>query len=396
MDATDHPTTPADGEGELHALALNSGSSSLKFGLYRVFGTRVTRIVSGEAEGLGQPRGAFHALDTRGTPLMRETTAPAGPGEAIEQIVAMLARSHAPLPQVIGHRIVHGGPAQRDHCRIDGAVLRDLESAVAFAPLHTPAALSVIRCAEARFPGLPQVACFDTTFHRTMPDVARVLALPREMRARGIERYGFHGLSCESIMRQLADAAGGSVPQRLAIAHLGNGASITAVHNGRSVDTSMGLTPSGGVIMGTRSGDLDPGVLVYLARENQFDAAMLEDLIDHRSGLLGISGLSSDMRALHAAAAANVDARLAIRMFCQSVRKQLGAMCVVLDGLDQIVFTGGIGENDGAVRAEICRGLSSIGVDSTHAGASCRVHVLPSLEDEQIALHAASLCRGPK
>lgn len=401
MDAPNRPEAPTDIARGMHALAFNSGSSSLKFGLYRVHGTQVTRLVSGEVEGLGQPRGAFHAHDAQGNPLLSETSAPASAGAAIERIVALLASTQTPSPEVIGHRIVHGGPAQRVHCRIDDAVLRDLEAAVAFAPLHTPAALAVVRGAQARFPDLPQVACFDTTFHRTMPDVARVLSLPREMRALGIERYGFHGLSCESIVRQLADASDGAVPHRLAIAHLGNGASITAVRDGYSVDTSMGLTPSGGVIMGTRSGDLDPGVLVYLARERQFDAAMLEDLVDHRSGLLGISGLSGDMRTLHKAAASNAEARLAIQMFCQSVRKQLGAMSVVLDGLDLIVFTGGIGENDAAVRSNICRGLSSIGVEGGddsalprgRAGARCQVRVLPSQEDEQIALHATSLCR---
>ncbi|MFM9925183.1 acetate/propionate family kinase [Variovorax sp. H27-G14] len=401
MDAPNRPQAPTDISRELHALAFNSGSSSLKFGLYRVRGTQVLRLVSGEAEGLGQQRGAFHAQDENGTLLLSESAAPASQAEAIGRIVDLLATSHAPSPQVIGHRLVNGGTAHRDHCRVDDSVLRELEAAIAFAPLHMPAALSLIRCAKASFPGLPQMACFDTTFHQTLPDVARILPLPREMIALGIQRYGFHGLSCESIVRQLAAERSDGVPHRLAIAHLGNGASITAVRDGISVDTSMGLTPSGGVIMGTRSGDLDPGVLVYLARERQFDAAMLEDLVDHRSGLLGISGLSGDMRTLHEAAASNAAARLAIDMFCQSVRKQLGAMSVVLDGLDLIVFTGGIGENDVAVRSNICRGLSSIGVHwgddsappSDRPGARCQVRVLPSQEDEQIALHATSLCR---
>ena len=236
-----------------------------------------------------------------------------------------------------------------------------------------------------------------------MPAVASVLPLPAALRAQGIQRYGFHGLSCEAIVHQLAQASAGRLPGRLLIAHLGNGASVTAVRNGVSIDTSMGLTPSGGLIMGTRSGDLDPGVLVYLAREQGFDAAMLEDLVDHRSGLAGISGLDGDMRTLHAAAGSNADATLAVRMFCYAVRKQLAAMWAVLDGVDAIVFTGGIGEHDAAVRAEVCTGLSSLGVrldEARHralanpissAGSSCEVHVLPSLEDEQIARHTGAL-----
>jgi acetate kinase len=239
------------------------------------------------------------------------------------------------------------------------------------------------------------VACFDTAFHAGMPDVARTLPIPLKLRADGIQRYGFHGLSCESILRQL----GANRPDRVIIAHLGSGASVTAVKDGHSVDTSMGLTPTGGVIMGTRCGDLDPGVLVYLMRERNFDAAMLENLLDCRSGLLGISGVDSDMRLLHKDALTNADAQLAIRMFCCSVRKQVLAMMATLGGANLLVFTGGIGENDAEVRAEICGGLSWLGIslvpvrncsrdnpisDST---SRCVVNVLASQEDEQIARH---------
>ena len=278
---------------------------------------------------------------------------------------------------------MHGGPKLRQHCLIDEMVSQQLECAAAFAPLHNPAAISVIRFAQEHFPRLPQVACFDTTFHAGMPDVARVLPVPRELQSLGIQRYGFHGLSCESIVHQLGD----NVPSRLIIAHLGNGASVTAVKDGKSIDTSMGLTPSGGVIMGTRSGDLDPGILVYLMRELTFDAAKLEHMIDHRSGLMGISATSSDMRRLHEASPENHNARLAIDMFCYSVRKQIAAMIAVLDGIDLIVFTGGIGENDGAVRGSICAGLSWAGVSLGPAPSKVLVRVLPSQEDEQIARH---------
>ena len=228
-----------------------------------------------------------------------------------------------------------------------------------------------------------------------MPEVARVLPIPKEFQSEGIERYGFHGLSCESIVRQLGD----DLPDRLIIAHLGNGASVTAVKGGKSIDTSMGLTPTGGVIMGTRSGDLDPGVLLYLLREKKFAVAGLEDLVDHRSGLLGISGIGSDMRELHEAAASNANARLAIELFCYSVRKQVAAMIAALEGVDLVVFTGGIGEHDEEVRAAICAGLSWIGVNLDQPrnnpigdpATRCRVRVLPSQEDEQIAHHTRQL-----
>jgi acetate kinase len=321
-------------------------------------------------------------------------------GSAVMRVGRFLADSDAPSPEVIGHRVVHGGPRLREHCVIDPSVLVDLEAAVVFAPVHTPATLAVIRYAALHFPGLPQVACLDTYFHAAMPPVSSALPLPRDLRAAGIQRYGFHGLSCESIIRQLGSAP----PERLIIAHLGNGASITAVRNGVSIDTSMGLTPTGGLIMGTRSGDLDPGVLVHLMRVMKLDANAIEDLVDHRSGLLGLSGVSGDMRALHDAAASNGEARLAIDMFCYRVAKELGAMSIALGGVDQIVFTGGIGEHDVHVRAGICARLSSVGVELDAArnlqglglvsrdDSRCAVQVLSSQEDEQIARHSWALC----
>ena len=391
------------GADPLHVIAFNSGSSSLKFGLYDVRGERAVCLASGDAQQIGEARGAFRAVDGAGRVISEDTAPLPTPHDVVVRVGQWLSDIGAPPPQAIGHRVVHGGRALRRHCRIDDAVLRLLKAAQAFAPLHTPAVLSVIGSAQALFPGLPQVACFDTVFHACMPAVASVLPLPTALRAQGIQRYGFHGLSCESIVRQLAQAPASQLPGRLLIAHLGNGASVTAVRNGVSIDTSMGLTPSGGLMMGTRSGDLDPGVLVYLAREQGFDANKLEDLVDHHGGLAGISGLDGDMRTLHAAAASNADAALAIRMFCYAVRKQLAAMWAVLDGVDAIVFTGGIGEHDAVVRAEVCIGLSSLGVQLDEARhralanpissdrSSCLVHVLPSLEDEQIARHTGAL-----
>ena len=355
-------------------LALNSGSSSFKFGLFRVE--------------------AVHLEE-----LLATTVANASTAEAFASIKEFLAKPGVPAPQAIGHRVVHGGPALRQHCLLDASVVQQLEAAVGFAPLHMPAALSFIRLAQAQFPDLAQVACFDTAFHAGMPDIARVLPIPQALRSAGIQRYGFHGLSYESIVHAL----GSDLPERVVIAHLGNGASVTAVKNGKSIDTSMGLTPTGGAIMGTRTGDLDPGVLLYLMREMKFDTAMLADLVDHKSGLLAISGISSDMRRLHTAASNHADARLAIQMFCYSVGKQIAAMIAALDGIDLLVFTGGIGENDAQVRARICGHLSWIGVnldDDRNQAASnpvntaasrCVVKVIASQEDDQIARHTFAL-----
>ncbi len=387
--------------GPLDILALNSGSSSLKFGVYRVGASGAEICVSGEAESIGEGEGKFSLRDSRGAMLATETARFPSPREAIARIGKALDDLNLPAPAGIGHRIVHGGPNLRAHCLIDDRVLTELEAATAFAPLHMPAALSVIRFARDHFPGLKQAACFDTVFHADMPGLARTLPLPEALRSHGLHRYGFHGLSCESILRQL----GADAPKQLVIAHLGAGASITAVESGGSIDTSMGLTPTGGVIMATRSGDLDPGILIYLLREKGFDAATLETLVNHRSGLLGVSGISGDMRALHAAGPANANARLATRMFRYSVRKEIAAMIAALDGIDMLVFTGGIGENDAEARAEICAGLAWAGIvldaDRNRAavnpmnasGSRCRVMVLPSLEDEQIARHSWALLR---
>lgn len=386
-----------------HVLALNSGSSSLKFGLYALSGPDSVCLLSGESRGVGSTTSEFQVKDAAGNVLCVERTPLSDAQAVVARISRVLRERESPVPQAIGHRVVHGGAKLRVHCRMDAAVLHQLKDAQAFAPLHTAATLACIQAAQTLFPDLPHVACFDTVFHARMPARARTLALPMALREQGIERYGFHGLSCESIVQQLVQSPLERLPSRLLIAHLGNGASVTAVHEGVSIDTSMGLTPSGGLIMGSRSGDLDPGVLIYLARERGFDAAMLEDLIDRQSGLTGISGLGGDMRTLHAAATTNAEAALAIDMFCYAVRKQLAAMWVALGGADAIVFTGGIGENDAAVRTEICTGLSSLGVQLDEArhrtrtnlisseASSCRVHILPSLEDEQIARHTAFL-----
>jgi acetate kinase len=376
-------------------LALNSGSSSLKFGLYRVGPSKVEMLVSGEAELIGEPDAKFQAADDMGAVLRSEKATIASQEDAVTLIGKFLADGKYPRAAAVGHRVVHGGPKLLRHCLIDENILAKLQDAIPFAPLHIPSALAVIRFSQTNFPDIPQIACFDTSFHADLPDIASTLPIPKALRSEGIRRYGFHGLSCESIVHQLK----GHMPARLIVAHLGNGASVTAIRDGQSIDTSMGLTPTGGVIMGTRTGDLDPGVLVYLMREKMLDAAALEDLVDHQSGLLGISGIGSDMRRLHEAASSDEAARLAIEMFCYSVRKQIAAMIAVLGGVDMVVFTGGIGENDEVARAMICEGLAWAGIGQpenlswtvreTIPGDN--VCVLPSQEDEQIARHTWSL-----
>lgn len=386
----------------MNILALNCGSSSLKFGLYQFDDSVCEMVFSGEIESIGSDKSKFQLRDSLENTLLSEAVAVASHNEAIIRIEKLLAEGQLPMPDAIGHRVVHGGPRLRNHCIIDKDVLRELEAAVAFAPLHTPASLSVIRFCREYFPNQLQVACFDTTFHNDLPEVARVLPIARELQLEGIQRYGFHGLSYESVLRQLET----NMPARLIIAHLGNGASVTAIEDGKSVDTSMGLTPAGGLMMGTRSGDLDPGVLLYLLQRHKFDADTLEDLLNHQSGLLGISGLSSDMRVLHEAAASKKEAKLAIKMFCYFVRKEIAGMIAAMEGIDMLIFTGGIGENDAVVRDKICSGLSWIGIllDETSNDAhsnpihkltsSCAVHVLASQEERQIALHTYALCSG--
>ena len=369
------------------ALVINSGSSSLKFGVYRqadmgtvLHGAADFSLQTGSGESgfwVTQSDGGhkqFHQVSTEDH-------------EALAGSIANLLASQQIKPDVIAHRVVHGGPHVRDHCLIRPQILQHLSAADIYAPLHNDAALAVIAAMQTLFPGVQQVACLDTAFHAGMPEVARVFPLMQELRLEGIERYGFHGISCESIVHALGD----ELPERLVIAHLGSGASITAVQSGRSIDTSMGLTPASGVPMSTRSGDLDPGVLLYLLREKKYDAARLERVLNKRSGLLGISRLSGDMRKLREAAAQDADAALAIDIFCYAIRKQIAAMAAALGGIDMLVFAGGIGEHDAQTRAQISEGLAWLGLDTDLTRHSSRIKIVPSREEEQMARHAFRL-----
>jgi acetate kinase len=282
---------------------------------------------------------------------------------------------------------------------VDAQLLAELRRLVAFAPLHLPSAIQGIEAAAARFPGLPQVACFDTAFHRRMPEVAQRFPLARDLWHEGIRRYGFHGLSYEYIVATLGAAAQG----RLVIAHLGNGASLAAVLNGQPLDTTMGFTPTGGVMMGTRSGDLDPGVLIHLMRAKGYDAGQLDTLVNHQAGLLGVSGLSPDMKTLLDQRDREPHAAQAVELFCYQLRKHIGALTGALGGLDTLVFTGGIGERAAPVRWEVCRGLAYLGIDldpqknALHADvistpeSACTIRVIPTNEDLMTARHTRTL-----
>ena len=359
---------------ELIVLALNSGSSSLKFGLFRW-----------RANSVGA--------------LMPSDTLP--PDVDVATIARVITKRNLPAPTAVGHQIVHGGPGQRGHFVIEDDTLGQIEQGKGFTPLHTAATIGIIVAARSVFPDVPHVACLDTVFHGTLPEKARTLPIDAGLSG-GIERSGFHGLSCSSIVRQL----GAELPERLIVAHLGSGASVTAIQNGHSVDTSMGVTPTGGMMMATRSGDLDPGVLLLLMRERGLSQAEVQDLVDRRSGLLGVSGISGDLRELHRVAALRPTARVAITMFATAAAKQIAMMMVSLGGVDALVFTGGVGENDAPMRAAIVELLSwvgltidhelnDVGIDRVDAKSSAsRIYVLPSNEQEEIVRIVAALMPG--
>jgi acetate kinase len=320
-----------------------------------------------------------------------------GGAAAIEAALERVAPA-GEAPAAVAHRVVHGGPRYTRATRIDAAVAAELRALVPLAPLHLPAALTGLAAAADRWPDRPQVACFDTAFHAALPEVSRRLPLPEAVLGGEVRRYGFHGLSCAHVLWSL----GSDAPARIVIAHLGGGASLTAVAGGRSVDTTMGFTPTGGVLMGTRTGDLDPGVLFYLARARGLSLEALERLCEREAGLRGVGG-SADVRELQARAGSDPAAALALRMFAAAVRKAIGAHAATLGGLDLLVFTGGIGEHAAAVRADVCDGLEFLGVrlDATlnarHAGlvsapgAGCAVRVVAADEEAAMARETRAL-----
>jgi acetate kinase len=342
----------------LVVYALNAGSSSLKVAAFQC------------APGIETPLGEHEQSMSAGQLA-----------SALDVALESLGAEGVDAPHAIGHRVVHGGPNRWRPSLIDDMVLADIEAASVFAPRHQPASLAAIAGATSAFPGLPQVACFDTGFHHDLPLVARTLPIPGGFSA--LRRYGFHGLSYEWVVSSLGDALG----ERSVIAHLGSGASLAAVRDGRCVDTTMGLTPLGGLMMSTRSGDVDPGALVHLMRGLGLDADGLERLVEDESGLLGVSGASSDMRELLQARPHEARSALAVELWCMTVRKHIGALAAVLGGIDSLVFTGGIGVRSAELRAEICVGLEHLGVGTDRVA----VHVVASDENRILARHTAAV-----
>ncbi|HSO05774.1 MAG TPA: acetate/propionate family kinase [Pelomicrobium sp.] len=385
-------------------LVLNAGSSSIKFSLFTLpNGGDLTAEVSGQVEGIGTaPR--FKAKDARGATLADETLPPqehATHAACLRFLGEWLRHQSAGLRLLgVGHRVVHGGVHFDHPVRIDDAVMRKLDALVPLAPLHQPHNLSAVRAVAESMPGMPQVACFDTSFHRTQPKTAESFGLPAEYYEQGVRRYGFHGLSYDYIAHRLPEVAPEAASGRVIVAHLGNGASMCAIRNGHSVASTMGFTAVDGLPMGTRTGSLDPGVVLYFLQQGM-DAEAIEDLLYKRSGLLGLSGLSNDMRELLASDAPA--ARFAVEYFIYRIGREAGSLAAALGGVDALVFTAGIGENSAEIRARACHACAWLGIELDEAAnaakgpristASSRVSawVIPTNEELMIARQTLGL-----
>ena len=352
----------------LRVLVLNPGSATLKFGLYQMPGVRV--LASGLVDRIGTPQSELKML-VAGQAARTEAIKAGGPRQAAKQIIRrLLSRPEgdacAPAAiDAVGCRVVHGGPGLIAPTLVTASVLDELRALKKLAPLHIPTDIAVLKQVRQSLPGTPVIAVFDTAFHQTLPEVASTYALPVELCARyGLRRYGFHGISHAYVSRELIKHLGrGAKGTRVITCHLGNGASVCAVRDGRSIDTSMGFTPMEGLVMGTRSGDVDPGLLVYLIRTVGMTVGQVDDLLNHRSGLHGLSGLSADLRDLERAALKNDKrAELALEIFAYRACKYIGAFAAVLQGLDAIAFTGGMGEHSASMRGRICRRLGFLGL----------------------------------
>ncbi len=387
-------------------LVLNAGSSSLKFALFPVENGLADRpCVSGQVEGLG----ASPTFSVRNGDGRKQTEAVATSGElgtqhrdALSHLFRWL-ETNSPAIDIVaaGHRVVHGGDRYSAPIRLDNALLTELDAFVPLAPLHQPHNLRAVRAVAQLMPDIPQIACFDTAFHRTQPAVAQAFALPRALSAEGIKRYGFHGLSYDYVARQLPEILGERARGAVVIAHLGNGASMCALRDGKSVASTMGFTAVEGLVMGTRTGSLDPGVLLYLMDEKGMDAKALTTLLYKESGLLGVSGISQDMRTLLDSEAP--EAREAVDLFCYRIARELGSLAAAAGGLDALVFTGGIGEHAAPVREKVAALSGWLGValdaqaNARHAqriesaDSKVAVAVVPTNEERMIARYTVEL-----
>jgi acetate kinase len=386
-----------------HILTVNGGSSSIKFALFEA-GDPLRRILGGEIERIGLPEATWwvkglNQADNFSRPIEAPDHA-AAVGVLMDWIEKRGGRDAL---TAVGHRVVHGGPKYSQPERITSKIVEELHQLSAFDPDHLPEEILLTEAFHRRFPDLPQVACFDTAFHHDLPRVAQLLPIPRRYEEQGVRRYGFHGLSYAYLMKELARLAGTEAAQgRVILAHLGNGASLAAVHRGKSVDTSMSFTPTAGVPMSTRTGDLDPGLAWYLACTEHLDAQGFNGMVNSQSGLLGVSETSSDMRDLLEREAHDVRAAEAIALFCYQVKKWIGAFAAALGGLDTLVFAAGIGENAPTIRARICDGLGFLGIELYEkrnaanegliSAATSRVPVRVIRTDEEYMI-AETVCR---
>jgi acetate kinase len=386
-------------------LTINTGSSSLKAALYapdrwqqRELGVQVERI--------GGAGSRLRITNAHGATVWEAQRELADHEAALQAFLDWLEREHPDRPPAaVGHRVVHGGAKYHAPQVVTADLVAALQALVTIDPEHLPQAIAAIRAVSRRYPAVPQVACFDTAFHRTMPDVAQRYPLPRSLWEAGVLRYGFHGLSYEYVVQELRTLDPAAATGRLVLAHLGNGASMAAVRNGISVDTTMGFTPTGGLMMGTRSGDLDPGVLLYLLQARSMAPEAVSTLVNRQAGLLGVSGTSGDMRELLDREPSDPAAAEAVALYCYQARKFLGALVAVLGGLDTLVFTGGIGEHAAPIRQRICADLAFLGLqlapqrNARHAPiisgdqSAVTVRVIPTDEDTMIARHAYRLLR---
>jgi acetate kinase len=386
-------------------LTINGGSSSLKFALFDRDDPGV-RLLSGRAERIGQPGAVWVASEAGGPTEERHLDVP-GAASAVGLLIERLESSVGfDAIAVVGHRVVHGGGRYAEPAPIDEELMAELRRISPYDPGHLPGEITLIEAFRRQYPDLPQVACFDTAFHHDLPRVAQILPIPRRYEAAGVRRYGFHGLSYAYLMEELARLAGAEEARgRVILAHLGSGASLAAVRDGRSIDTTMAFTPAAGLVMGTRSGDLDPGLFRFLTQAEGMSAEQFDRLVNHDSGLLGVSETSGDIRDLLAREANDVRAAEAIALFCYPAKKAIGAYAAALGGLDTLVFAGGIGENSPEIRRRICEGLPFLGIalddDRNAAGAplistdaaAARVRVIRTDEELMIARAAAALLR---
>ena len=382
-------------------LCINAGSSSVKTALFRAApGESPHRIATLAVSGVGEDRATLECRLPGKRDGERKELDAADHREAVAALLDALRERDLPEPDAIGHRIVRSPPGRSDPALLDAGLRERLEAVRELAPLHVPPELAAIDAAREHFPDAVQSVCFDNHFFAGLPEVARRLPLPREFDAAGIRRIGYHGLSYEYIVGKLPAGSG-----RTVIAHLGNGASLAAVRDGRPIDTTMGYTPTGGLMMGTRSGDLDPGALVAVMRRKGLDADGLERLVDQRAGLAGVSGGESSMKALLDQAEDDNAAAQAVALFCYIARKHLGAMIAALGGIDTLVFTGGVGENGAPVRMRIVDGLDGLGLridegansegrsEIGAADSRARIRVIATDEDLVIARHTARLLK---